>query len=166
MNNVISPLRFSLAFIMMLVSASAIAGGESELRNEISFLAKKLLDQSGKNELTIVQPSVQKPFLGICGEPGHHGVLLTCVTPGHNAHKSGLQTGDMITSINGVSMLGQRSHSHDHKSENNAYMTMMNKMKTDQVLKLLLLRQGKEVNLSVKVGALNQPSYTLIIKRN
>lgn len=165
MNNFKSPLSLTLAFIMMLVSASAIAGSpESELRNEISFLAKKLLDKSGKNELTIEHPAVKKPFLGICGEPGHHGVLLTCVTPGHNAHKSGLQTGDMITSINAVSMLGQRSGKHDSKKS--AYMAMMNKMKADQVLKLILLRQGKEIEKNVTVGVLKQPSYTLIIKRN
>lgn len=155
----------NLLFLLMtfVISLHAHAGdNEDDLRNEISFLAKKLLDKSGKDELTIEQPSVMKPFLGICGEPGHRGVLLNCVTPGHNAYKAGLQTGDIITSINGVSMLGQRSHSH----QMNVYYKMMNAMKTNDVLKLVLMRRGKEVSQDVVVGALNQPSYTLVIKRN
>lgn len=142
----------------------AIAGySEDELRSEVSFLAQKLLDNSGKDELTIEQPAIKKPFLGICGEPGHNGVLLNCVTPGHNAHKAGLKTGDIILSINGVSMLEKRSHDHESKSP---YYEMMGKMKVDETLKLILLRRGAEITKSVKVGALNQPSYTLIIKRN
>lgn len=136
------------------------ASSDAELRSEISFLAKKLLDNSGESTLTVEQPSVMKPFLGICGEPGHSGILLNCVTPGHNAYKAGLQTGDTITSINGISMLEQRSH--DHQS---TYFDMMANMKTGDVLALKLLRHGEIIEQSVTVGVLNQPSYTLIIKR-
>lgn len=162
----IRPLFFSATlFVLMLASSSTVIAGssESELRSEISFLAKKLLEMSGKSELTIKQPSVNKPFLGICGEPGHNGVLLTCVTPGHNAYQAGLQTGDIITSINGVSMLGQHSHKHDSM---NVYYTLMGKMKADDRLKLTLLRHGEEIQQTIPVGILKQPAYTLIIKRD
>lgn len=154
-----------LLFLMFSAcSSTAFAGySENELRNEISFLAKKLLDMSGENELTIKQPSINKPYLGICGEPSHSGVLLTCVTPGHNAQKAGLKTGDVIISINGVSMLSQQAHKHDSA---NAYYKMMGAMKTDDILKLTLLRHGKERQKDVPVGKLSQPSYTLIIKRD
>lgn len=158
-------LKTTLLFLMLSTSLTSVLAGynESELRNEISFLAKKLLDMSGENELTIKQPSINKPYLGICGEPSHNGVLLTCVTPGHNAQKAGLKTGDVIISINGVSMLSQQAHKHDSA---NAYYKMMGAMKTDDILKLTLLRHGKERQKDVPVGKLSQPSYTLIIKRD
>ena len=158
-------LKTTLLFLMLSTSLTSVLAGynESELRNEISFLAKKLLDMSGENELTIKQPSINKPYLGICGEPSHSGVLLTCVTPGHNAQKAGLKTGDVIISINGVSMLSQQAHKHDSA---NAYYKMMGAMKTDDILKLTLLRHGKERQKDVPVGKLSQPSYTLIIKRD
>lgn len=153
--------KSTLVIFVLCACSSALAGdADAELRNEISFLAKKLLDKSGKESLTIEQPSVMKPFLGICGEAGHNGVLLTCVTPGHNAYKAGLQTGDIIISINDINMLGQRSRDHE-----NVYFDMMGKMKTGDILRLKLLRRGEEVQQNVTVGTLNQPSYTLIIKR-
>lgn len=151
------------ASLMLFFCNPSFAGDEAEIRNEISFLANKLLDINGQKELTIKQPSVFKPFLGICGEVGHSGVLLTCVTPGHSAYKSGLQTGDIVTSINGVSMLDKSTRSKKHNDT--AYMKMMNSMKEGQVLKFVLSRQGEERNIDINVGTLIQPSYTLIIKR-
>jgi S1-C subfamily serine protease len=159
-------MRLSSIFISFTLGFGTVAfagNSEDELRSEISFLAKKMLDKSGKDELTIEQPAVKKPFLGICGEPGHNGVLLNCVTPGHNAHKAGLQTGDIILSINEISMLERRSHRDEWKS---VYYKVMGEMKVGDILNLRLLRRGKEVSKSVKVGSLNQPSYTLTIKRN
>ena len=154
--------NFKYAILMLFFCSPSFAGDEAEIRNEISFLASKLLDINGQKELTIKQPAVMKPFLGICGEVGHSGVLLNCVTPGHNAYKSGLQTGDVITSINGVSMLTNSTRNKKHKDT--PYMKMMTSMKKGQVLKFVVNRQGEERQIDVTVGALNQPSYTLIIK--
>jgi hypothetical protein len=83
-----------IAVFAAMTSVSFAGSSEEELRHEISYLAKELLDLSGEDSITVEQPAFMKPFIGICSEVLPEGVKLTCITPKHNAAKAGLTTGD------------------------------------------------------------------------
>lgn len=157
------PIALFFGFALISVSGGAQAGSVEELKHEISFLAKKLLDKSGQDTITVKQPAIQKPFLGVCPEPGPNGLKLDCITPGHNAAKAGLQTGDLVLSINGLSMKNSGSDKHAHKS---AYHQVFSSLETGKELTLVLLRGSQEMTIKVTVGAISHPAYTMTISKD
>jgi predicted metalloprotease with PDZ domain len=150
----------SIAVFTATTSLSFAGNSEEELRHEISYLAKELLDLSGEDSITVEQPAFMKPFIGICSEVLSEGVKLTCITPKHNAAKAGLKTGDLVVAINGIDMTGMSKD--DHK---NAFYRITKSMKTDEKLTMKLMRKGKSEVITVTVGAISHPAYTLIVKK-
>ncbi len=156
------PLLMGLA-----LSGNSTAGEdhtEKGLLLEISYLAKKLLDMSGEDSYTAVQPAYTKAFIGICSSVEKTGVLLTCVTPGTEAEKAGLLTGDIITSMNGTTVPGGESK--EDKKANSAYWNIFKNMKVGDVIKVTLIRDGKTLNLDVGVGELIHPKVTLKVEKS
>jgi len=161
---------FKLTHVVKIVIISGLAlamsttsfaeSKEEELKHEISFLAKKLLDISGEDSITVEQPAFMKPFIGICSDVLPKGIKLTCITPGHNASKAGLKTGDLITSINDIDMTGSSKRSHK-----NAFYSLTTSMKIGDKLVMTLIRKGKEQVITAKVGAISHPAYTLTVKK-
>lgn len=148
-------------FAFAITTTPSFAGdNEKELRYEISFLAKKLLDLSGEDSITVEQPAFMKPFIGICSDIFPDGVKLTCITPGHSAARAGLKTGDLITAINDIDLTGIPRKSHD-----NVYYGITKKMKTGDKLAMTLIRKGVEQVITVTVGAVSHPAYTLTVKK-
>ncbi len=148
-------------FMALAVTTPSIAGNkEEELKNEISYLAKQLLDISGEDSITIEKPAYMKPFIGICSDVLSKGIKLTCITPGHNASKAGLKTGDLILSVNDIDMTGSVKDEHD-----SAFYKLTRTMKTGDKLTMKLIRKGKERTIDVTVGAVSHPAYTLIVKK-
>lgn len=131
---------------------------KEDIMLEISYLAKKLLDMSGEDMVTVTSPSVVKPFIGVCSSIQSNGVKLTCITPESQADKNGLKTGDVITYINGISM-----NEGDNEKRMHAYWDVVKTMKVGDVLKLGLIRAGKELDIDVTVGSLSHPAYTLTV---
>jgi len=134
---------------------------KEELMSEISFLAKKLLDSSGKDSLVLKSPSVMKPFIGVCSKIISLGIELTCISPASQAQKSGLKTGDVIIIMNGLSM----AQTPNKSEKDNPYWDIVHNMKTGDVIKMGLLRGGKNIELEVTVGAISHPAYELKITR-
>ncbi len=150
--------------VLFLVGNTALVhAGDSkeELMDEVSRIAKKLLDLSGEDSITIKAPAVEKPFIGICPMVQENGVKLTCITPDSQADKNGLKTGDVITAVNGQSL----KKSSKKSKKNQAYWTIMHEMKTGDVLKMEILRSGNIVNLDVTVGSLSVPAYELKVSK-
>ncbi len=146
---------------LAIVSTPVFAGGsEEELKHEISFLAKELLDISGEDSITVEQPAFMKPFIGVCSDVFAKGVKLTCITPGHSAARAGLKTGDLITAINDIDMTGA-----NRDKQNKKYYSLVKKMKTGDKLVMNLIRKGKEQVITVTVGAVSHPAYTLTVKK-
>jgi len=133
---------------------------EEELKYEISFLAKKLLDMSGEETITISQEAYSKPFLGVCSAVTPGGVQLTCITPGHSAEAAGLRTGDLVVEIDAIKMMAPSSN-----VVKKAYFGAIDKMKTGQKMSFTVYRGPDEKNIEVTVGELNQPGYTMTIRR-
>ncbi len=133
---------------------------KQEIMQEISFLAKKLLDMSGEKSVVVTSPAVIKPFIGVCSNIENKGVRLTCITPDSQADKNGLKTGDLITSINDVSMNKEGNKEHVY-----AYWDVVKNMDVGDVLKIELIRAGTTLEIDVTVGSLSHPAYTLEVKR-
>ena len=152
-------IAISIAFA--LASTPSLAGGtEAELKHEISFLAKELLDLSGEDSITVEQPAFMKPFIGICSEVYPKGVKLTCITPGNSAAAAGLKTGDLILKINDVDVTGSNK-----RESSKAYYGVVKSMKIGDKLAMKLIRKGKEQLITVTVGAISHPAYTLTVKK-
>lgn len=133
---------------------------QDEIKYEISFLAKKLLDMSGEETITVNQDPIRKPFLGICSEITPGGVQLTCVTPGHNAKAAGLQTGDMVVELNGVNLVSSKMG-----EIKEAYYHQLMNMKTGQSMLFKVYRGPEALEIPVTVGEINHPGYIMTIKR-
>ncbi|MGK0374131.1 MAG: S1-C subfamily serine protease [Arenicella sp.] len=147
--------------VFIATTSTSFAGfSEEELRQELSYLAIQLLDLSGKDSVTVEQPAYMKPFIGICSDLLPEGVKLTCITPGHNASKGGLKTGDLLISVNQIDMTGLSKQ--DHK---NAYFSVAKTMKTGDKLAIKLMRKGQPQSVNVTVGAISHPAYTLTVKK-
>lgn len=163
MNNIIYLVKTVIisGFVLAIASTVALAGNhEDELKHEISYLAKKLLDMSGEDSITVEQPAFMKPFIGICTDIVPGGFKLTCITPGHSAAAAGLKTGDLVTSVNDIDMRDMKVKDHD-----NAYYKIVKSMKTGDKLSLKFVRNGKNEQMSVIVGAISHPAYTLTVKK-
>lgn len=160
--------RFSLTLVALTFSVVLSAGeksgkhepNEEDIKREISFLAKKLIDMSGEDSVVIESAAVVKPFIGVCSSIQRNGVKLTCITPESQADKNGLKTGDVISAINGISMSEQ-----ENKDRMHAYWGIVKSMSTGDVLKLDVVRGGAELKLEVTVGSLSHPAFTLEIRR-
>lgn len=152
--------------IALVVATSAFAGSnEEELKHEISFLAKKLLDMSGEDSATVEQKAFMKPFIGICSDVTPGGIKLTCITPGHNASKAGLKTGDLILSINGIDMIGIDKNRVHKKANKNPFYSLTKTMKIGDQLVMKLLRNGQKQEITAIVGAVSQPAFTLTVRK-
>lgn len=151
-------------FVMSLIYPTSVYAGEewSELsvKNEISYLAKKLLDMSGKDAYTVEYEAYDKPYIGICSEVNVEGVAITCITPGSQADKAGLKTGDTVSEINGINMRHK-----DVMKTKKAYMHIVKSMKKGDVIAMKLNRAGKINEVKVTVGSMSHPAYKLEIKR-
>ncbi len=151
--------RFCITFVLCLTTSAAIAGySEDELKLEISFLAQKLLKMSGESEITVSQPSSDKPFLGICPKYVAQGIKLTCITPGQNAEAAGLKTGDIITAIDSVSTVNIKE-----KAKHDAYHKIVDNWQSGDEFTFTVLRNSKTMTIDVTVGSMKHPAYTITI---
>lgn len=152
--------------LCLLNPGLALAGddySQEEIKREISYLAKKLLDMSGEDSVTVESAAVVKAYIGICTNPMDEGLKLTCVTPDSAASRAGLQTGDLVTAINESSMAGQKSYKDDPDGN---YWDLVNNMKPKDKLEFTLQRDGDQKKLAVEVGSLEHPAYSCRISRD
>ena len=156
----------SAVVVLLAIATKPIIAGEDlneeGIKLEISYLAKRLLDITGEDSYTITSDAVVKPFIGICSNLLDSGVQLTCVTPDSQAAKAGLETGDVITKINGLSVAGQKSKKKDSKGN---YWSIVKSMEPGDELKMEIEREGKTRSLDVMVGSLSHPSYSCKIDK-
>ena len=151
------------ALVLGLVTAPAIAGKwtEEDIMREIAYMAKELLDMSGKESIRLESPAFDRPFMGVCSEPlSDKGLKITCVTPGTQAAKAGLLTGDIV-----LQMKGQNLVDDDIAVIKERYYKIVKAMKTGDDIEMVLNRDGKTVEVTVTVGALSHPAYVLEVNK-
>lgn len=156
----------------LMLSAASFAGekgkdSEEEIQWEISYLAKRMLDLKGSDSYVVEREAIDKPFIGICADMKKPGVAITCVTPDSQASKSGLKTGDLIVSINDISMAEQVSYPKmgEKGKGKPSYWSIVSSMKVGDSLDFELLRAGEPMNIKVTVGVLRHPAYRLEINK-
>jgi C-terminal processing protease CtpA/Prc len=130
---------------------------QSEIEWELSYLAKRVLDLKGTDSFTLEHKAVTKPFIGICSDVKKSGVAITCITPDSQASKSGLKTGDLLISINDISMANQDPNGKGDGKP--SYWSVVKSMKVGDKLKMEVLRAGEPVTIEVTVGTLHHPAY-------
>ena len=133
---------------------------EEDIKLEISWMAKKLLDMSGKDSYTIESPAVLKPYIGICSDVTLQGIAISCVTPGSQAEVGGMRTGDVVTSMNGINLVNS-----DIEKIKKDYYGIVKTMKTKDVITMKINRGGESKVLKITVGSLSHPAYTLKITK-
>lgn len=134
-----------------------------EIKREISYLSKMLLEVTGEDEYKIEASAYVRPFIGGCFDQKPEGVLITCITPGYQAEKAGVQTGDLLLAINDESMALKADK--DKKAEKGRFFDIVRSMKTNDKLRLTLLRSGEKRTIDLVVGSVIHPAYSLQVKK-
>jgi len=147
-----------IVLLTLLAKAPMVLAGEyhteEEIKHEISFLAAKLLEISGKDTYFVESPARLLPFIGICTSISEEGIAITCVTPGSQAEKGGLVSGDIVTELNELSMLNE-----DEVKTKRAYSDVFKTMKTGDDIKLKVQREDKILQLDLTVGSVDHPAF-------
>jgi len=157
-------IRVFLIVVMSNLMFTVVQAGvqtEEEVKREISYLAMTLLKIKGQDSYTLESEALVKPYIGVCSKMKPKGVYLACVTPKSQAAKAGLKTGDVILSINGISMANQS----EHYDPNKAYWKLTDEMKVGDKLKLVLADGDKTRQMTVSVGSLSHPAYRIEISK-
>lgn len=153
-----------LVLVIGLLQVFPVKAGEEwsadDIKREITYLAKKLLDMSGKDSVTVDSPAFVKPFIGVCSEITPQGVKLTCVTPGTEAVKAGLLTGDIVVKMKGMSLVHE-----DEKKTKEIFYGIVESMKTGERIELELLRDSELKKTMVNIGSVNHPAFVLKVNR-
>jgi membrane-associated protease RseP (regulator of RpoE activity) len=90
----------------------ALAGVYAWRRTLATPVALHVLQNGAAAALTVWVTSGPPPGLGIRGEPGPAGLLVTEVTPGSGAEEAGLRTGDVVTAVDGHPVRDIRDAAH------------------------------------------------------
>jgi len=112
-------------------------------------LARNVMDQivtHGSVERAYIGVSIQEVTPAIAkavGLPGPEGALVGDVTPNSPAQKAGIQSGDVITAINGTPI-----------AESNQLRMNVSMMNPGQTAKLKIFRNGQTSEVTAKVEAL------------
>ena len=148
----------------LFINTGVLAGddhSEEDLLREVSFLAMKLLEMSGKDSYVVQSEALVKPYIGICTHIKEEGISLTCITPGSGAAKAGLKTGDLVMSIKGIDL----SEKGDPKNQKKNYMLAFRDLKIGEPVKFVLRRGSETMEVDVTVGSLSHPAFKLEINR-
>lgn len=120
-----------------------------------SNMARHVMDQ------LVQKGSVTRGFLGIelqtvdkeiaegFNLPKAEGVLITSVAKNSPAEKAGLQTGDIILELNGKPIKSRET-----------FRNQISMMDPNTEAKLMVIRKGKRIPFSVKLGSLSEEAAT------
>lgn len=150
--------------LTMSLTSNVVSAGvqtEDEIRLEMSYLAMRLLEIKQVDTYTLESKAFAKPYIGVCSKMKNRGVYLACITPNSQAAKAGLKTGDLVLSINGVSMAGQS----DHYDPSGNYWKITHQMKAGDELVFELADGNKTRKVNVIVGSISHPAYRIEVSK-
>ena len=155
---------FILLLLINILPVNFVQAGEmkseDDIKREISFLAKKMLDISGEDSYALESPASTKPYIGICTSIDQQGMAITCVTPGSQADKSGLKTGDIVSKMNAVNLLND-----DASKSKHAYKEIINNMSIGEEIVFTVHRENQTLPITITVGSVSHPAYSCNISK-
>ena len=110
-----------------------------ELSRKMADLSMKLGDVGPRTYAYRYLGNPDRAMVGVVLSPAKQGVRISGVTPGGPAEKAGVHHGDIVIAIDGKPVNGE-----------DQAMERLHDLKVDQAVKVTLLRDGKNVDVTVK----------------
>ena len=141
-------------------AASGGLGPEQRLHDELQAMLLRMAQsgilgtQPGEIRLRLDEPAQRIVDLGLLVDSSHseqEGVLVLGSSPGSTADRMGVEPGDLITAVNGQSLIADRASARTLRQQINA-------LSDDANLEITVLRNKKIVNLRTKVSAVQLPA--------
>jgi hypothetical protein len=110
-----------------------------ELSRKMADLSMKLGDVGPRTYAYRYLGNPDRAMVGVVLSPAKQGVRISGVTPGGPAEKAGVHHGDIVIAIDGKPVNGE-----------DQAMDRLHDLKVDQAVKLTLLRDNKNVDVTVK----------------
>ena len=128
------------------------------LREELEFLATKLLRITGEVEYTTTHEGHEMVIFGTCGTATDTGLLISCVSPDSTAEKMGLRTGDKLLSINGMQLVDvSKALAYER------YANTLKGIKAGDKVSVKFIQNGKVKQAAQKVEAFYSPTYSFSV---
>jgi len=133
----------------------------ADLEKDIAYLAKNLLELTGKNSYTITQKKTVKPMFGACFTIQEHGIKLTCITPDLDPQKKGMLTGYIITKINDISFVNK-----DLGTSKKLFQKFITGMKPGDNLAVIYTNHNQQSkSVVIVVAKVDYPSFKLTVSQ-
>ena len=124
------------------------------------------------NDLVYQQQAIEKMSFGLVysyntSTANVEGVTIAAVSPKSSMDKLGVQSGDVITSVNNTSLANKNNTDENGQLESAVLFTRVLKSIVDgNDLQLKLLRNGKPLALNTVMHAYKLPGFTLAVNEN
>jgi len=153
-----------IILILLIVNISFQVKAEQtieDIEKEIAFLAKNLLELTGKSSYTLIKKNPFQPMFGACFSIKEQGIKLTCITPGLDPQKKGLVTGDIITKINDISFVNK-----DLKVSKKLFKKFITSMNSGDNLAVNYINHNQQSkSVVITVAQVNYPSFELKVSQ-
>lgn len=157
------PMKNTLLFIMLLIVYLPVYSGEKscnctveDIEKETSYLAKKLLQLTKKDQFVIEHEKSMETIIGFCTEVTTHGINLTCITPDLDPFKKGMLTGDKVLRIDEYNFVNNTL-----KASQKAFDNMKAQIKPGDLLTIEYIRDDELKEVKVKVSQITHPGFRL-----
>ena len=132
-----------------------------DIEKEIAYLAKNLLELTGKSSYTLTKEKTFQPMFGACFSINELGIKLTCITPDLDPQKKGLITGDIITKINDLSFVNK-----DIKASKKQFQKFITSMNPGDKLVVNYITQNQQnKSVIIVVAKVDYPDFKLTVSQ-
>ncbi len=166
--NFMSSCKFRIAtFFLALLMCSELLAGEktcncttADIEKEISYLAKQLLEVTGKDEYTLKKDSSSRIMIGACLSVKTNGINLTCITPDLSPQEMGMHTGDIIIAINEINFVNE-----DTQISQALLDQIVTTMQAGDILKVRYRRDQNVKEVNIEVRELSHPGFNFKVSK-
>ena len=130
-----------------------------ELSRKMADLSQKVGDVGPREYAYRYLGNPDRGMIGVVLEPDEHGLRVKAVTPGSAADKAGIRNNDVIASVDGKSLVGE-------KADRAAHSVSLGDVKVDQALKLHVLRDGKANDYTVQAERRDPYNFAYAFSEN
>lgn len=127
-----------------------------DIEKETSYLAKKLLELTKKDQFVIEHEKSMETIIGFCTDVTVHGIILTCITPDLDPFKKGMLTGDKVLRIDEYNFVNNTLQASDK-----AFRQMKAQIKPGDLLTIEYIRDDELKEVKIQVSEITHPGFRL-----